>query len=189
MKHDQISPNNACLCDRYSVTRMDSHRLLGCFLEHVSSKKPGSRFNIKMISYPYRKSHCGDLTTVLSPQFNFLHNIGETTSLYWIGPCSSSRAPYDTDVWVWKSWSCTSTARGCLMWLLWNPGSREVSGVIILKMVRCWLRIRGCWIQFGAEILWTARSSTWEQLPYHVSYLIVKHHDIFFKINSYPNKE
>ena len=71
MKHDQLSPNNACLCDRYSVTRMDSHRLSGCFLEHASSKKPGSRFNIKMISYPYMKSHCGD-KTILRP--SYLHN-------------------------------------------------------------------------------------------------------------------
>ena len=33
---------------------------------------PGPWFNIKMSSYQYRKSHCGDLTTVLSPQWDFL---------------------------------------------------------------------------------------------------------------------
>ena len=45
----------------------------------------GPRFNIKMSSYQYRKSHCGDKTVVKS---SYLHNgisyTGKTTSLYWI---------------------------------------------------------------------------------------------------------
>ena len=45
----------------------------------------GPRFNIKMTSYQYRKSHCGD-KTILRP--SYLHNgisyTGKTTSLYWI---------------------------------------------------------------------------------------------------------
>ena len=47
----------------------------------------GPWFNIKMLSYQYRKSHCGDKTVVRS---SYLHNgicyIGKATSLYWIGP-------------------------------------------------------------------------------------------------------
>ena len=43
------------------------------------------RFNIKISSYQYRKSHCGD-KTILRP--SYLHNgisyTGKTTSLYWI---------------------------------------------------------------------------------------------------------
>ena len=46
---------------------------------------PGGWFNIKMLSYQYRKSHCGD-KTILRP--SYLHNgvsyTGKTTSLYWI---------------------------------------------------------------------------------------------------------
>ena len=46
---------------------------------------PGPRFDIKMTSYQYRKSHCGD-KTILRP--SYLHNgisyTGKTTSLYWI---------------------------------------------------------------------------------------------------------
>ena len=46
---------------------------------------PGPQFNIKMISYQYRKSHCGD-KTILRP--SYLHNgisyTGKMTSLYWI---------------------------------------------------------------------------------------------------------
>ena len=46
----------------------------------------GLWFNIKMTSYQYRKSHCGD-KTILRP--SYLHNgisyTGKTTSLYWIG--------------------------------------------------------------------------------------------------------
>ena len=48
---------------------------------------PGPWFNIKMTSYQYRKSHCGDKTIVRS---SYLHNwisyTGKMTSLYWIGP-------------------------------------------------------------------------------------------------------
>ena len=48
---------------------------------------PGPRFNIKMTSYQYRKSHCRD-KTILRP--SNLHNgisyTGKMTSLYWIGP-------------------------------------------------------------------------------------------------------
>ena len=47
----------------------------------------GAWFNIKMTSYQYRKSHCGD-KTILRP--SYLHNgisyTGKTTSLYWIRP-------------------------------------------------------------------------------------------------------
>ena len=46
----------------------------------------GPGFNIKMTSYQYRKSHCGD-KTILRP--SYLHNgisyTGKTTSFYWIG--------------------------------------------------------------------------------------------------------
>ena len=51
----------------------------------VKLLKSGGWFNIKMPSYQYRKSHCGD-KTILRP--SYLHNgisyTGKTTSLYWI---------------------------------------------------------------------------------------------------------
>ena len=53
---------------------------------------PGGCFNIKVPSYHYRKSHCGD-KTILRP--SYLHNgisfTGKMTCLYWIGahgPCA-----------------------------------------------------------------------------------------------------
>ena len=50
------------------------------------SAGPGPRFNIKMTSYQYRKSHWGDKTVVRS---SYLHNgisyTGKMSSLYWIG--------------------------------------------------------------------------------------------------------
>ena len=42
------------------------HRLV-----EFSMKRPGPRFNIKMSSYQYRKSHCGDKTVVRS---SYLHS-------------------------------------------------------------------------------------------------------------------
>ena len=53
---------------------------------NVTLTQTGPWFNIKMSSYQYRKSHCGD-KTILRP--SYLHNgisyTGKTTSLYWIG--------------------------------------------------------------------------------------------------------
>ena len=52
----------------------------------VRRSEPGPWFNIKMSSYQYRKSHCGDKTVVRS---SYLHNgisyTGKMSSLYWIG--------------------------------------------------------------------------------------------------------
>ena len=54
-------------------------------IDTVLSKYSGPRFNIKMTSYQYRKSHCGDKTILRS---SYLHNgisyTGKMTSLYWI---------------------------------------------------------------------------------------------------------
>ena len=46
-----------------------------------ASLDPGSRLNIKMLFYQYRKSHCGDKTVVRSSYF---HNGISYTTLYWI---------------------------------------------------------------------------------------------------------
>ena len=54
-------------------------------LIHDLSSATGPWFNIKMASYQYRKSHCGDKTVVRS---SYLHNgisyTGKMSSLYWI---------------------------------------------------------------------------------------------------------
>ena len=51
------------------------------------AKDSGSWFNIKMTSYQYRKSQCGDKTVVRS---SYLHNgisyTGKMSSLYWTSP-------------------------------------------------------------------------------------------------------
>ena len=54
-------------------------------LTHKDLERHRALFNIKMISYQYRKSHCGDKTVVSS---SYLHNgisyTGKMASLYWI---------------------------------------------------------------------------------------------------------
>ena len=45
---------------------------------------PGGWFNIKMLSYQYRKSHCGDKTVWPSYFRNGISYTGKKTSLYWI---------------------------------------------------------------------------------------------------------
>ena len=60
------------------------------------NESSGPRFNIKIPSYQYRKSHCGD-KTILRP--SYLHNgisyTGKMTSLYWIGP-QNHNSTYDS---------------------------------------------------------------------------------------------
>ena len=58
-----------------------------CHPVKASEWTTGPWFNIKMPSYQYRKSLCGDKTVVRS---SYLHNgisyTGKMASLYWIGP-------------------------------------------------------------------------------------------------------
>ena len=57
----------------------------------------GGWFNIKMTSYQYRKSHCGD-KTILQPSYfhNGISYTGKTTSLYWIRALISMNVLGDT---------------------------------------------------------------------------------------------
>ena len=60
---------------------------------HDTAAHPGPWFNIKMSSYQYRKSHCGDNTDVRSSYpHNGISYTGKIISLYWIRaqiPCIS----------------------------------------------------------------------------------------------------
>ena len=73
-------------------------------------KEPRPWFNnIKMSSFQYRKSHCGDKTVVRS---SYLHNgisyTGKMISLYWIGAQSINNHGSDL---VIPEYSCLSTRR------------------------------------------------------------------------------
>ena len=71
----------------YWNRKMISWITTGCvwWFWKLSIWQPGQWFNIKMLSYQYRKSHCGD-KTILWP--SYLHNeisfTGKMASLYWI---------------------------------------------------------------------------------------------------------
>ena len=73
---------------KYFVGYM-SRKMFNCL-----EKGTGPWFNIKMPSYRYRKSHCGD-KTILRP--SYLHNgisyTGKKTSLYWIRAQMTSSKP------------------------------------------------------------------------------------------------
>ena len=63
--------------------RASATMVLTLFCCNIPVSAPGPRFNIKMSSYQYRKSHCGDKTAVRS---SYLHNgisyTHKTASLY-----------------------------------------------------------------------------------------------------------
>ena len=75
---------------------------LSTLLASLCGKSSGPWFNIKMSSYQYRKSHCGDKTVVRS---SYLHNVisytGKMTSLYWFGPLITSRFPLTKKPVMW----------------------------------------------------------------------------------------
>ena len=81
-------------CCLFGAKPLPEPMLINCQFDHWEQTS-GPRFNIKMSSYQYRKSHCGDKTVVRS---SYLHNgisyTGKMTSLYWI------RAQWDTN---WNS--------------------------------------------------------------------------------------
>ena len=61
---------------------------------------PGPWFNIKMPSYQYRKSHCGDKTVVRSSYLNNgISYTGKLPSLYWIGALVSCHLR--NQYWFW----------------------------------------------------------------------------------------
>ena len=64
-------------------------------IETDYGSESGPWFNKKILSYQYRKSHCGD-KTILRP--SYLHNgisyTGKTTSLYWTGALDPQKTPH-----------------------------------------------------------------------------------------------
>ena len=60
---------------RFGSWSYDIKRLNPVFIESREEVglRPGPWFNIKMSSYQYRKTHCGDKTIVLSSQWDFLY--------------------------------------------------------------------------------------------------------------------
>ena len=78
ISHNNVNQNQFC----------HKHQWLSYSTKPVVTEESGPRFNIKMTSYQYRKSHCGD-KTILRP--SYLHNgisyTAKMISIYWIRPC------------------------------------------------------------------------------------------------------
>ena len=84
--------------------------LIWTLLKQPKMKKwRGLWFNIKMSSYWYRKSNCGDKMVVRS---SYLHNgisyTGKMTSSYWISPqvIADVTEPIRKLWWFWECWLC-----------------------------------------------------------------------------------
>ena len=101
MMNEVCSANCSTVYDKLCMIHQDIHhktgeihwgcsRILVCLtsiLVNIHDAQSGPWFNIKMSSYQYWKSHCGDKTVIRS---SYLHNeipyIGKMASLYWISP-------------------------------------------------------------------------------------------------------
>ena len=96
----------------------------------------GPWFNIKMLSYQYGKSHCGD-KTILRP--SYLHNgvsiTGKTAPLYWIGS-PGVNPPSGHGILLWNCQSrassslCSHKSRNpsITFMYVWNPFSAWAKG-------------------------------------------------------------
>ena len=78
---------NVNTVDFYDAVQYLTHDITKSTAMTTVIRLPGPWFNIKMSSYQYRKSHCGNKTVVRS---SYLHNgisyTAKMTSLYWFGP-------------------------------------------------------------------------------------------------------
>ena len=85
----------------------------------------GPWINIKILSYQYRKSHCGDKTVVRS---SYLHNgisyTGKMSSLYWFRPLGSYDNWHDTTIYRQFSAAPFSWLHNRLLTELMSPTSR-----------------------------------------------------------------
>ena len=94
-------------------------------------KRPGGWINIKMSSYQYRKSHCGD-KTILRP--SYLHNgisyTGKMTSLYWIRAQwfkkYASRKNLDPAATIYYPWASLFRANGQMIMTWHNHRSSQL---------------------------------------------------------------
>ena len=141
---------------------------------------PGPRFNIKMTSYQYRKSHCGD-KTILRPSYlnNGISYTGKMTSLYWIRTlvfslmCAWTTVEQTMDMPViWDTFAhfMTSLQWSCfvLFWLYFSSWWIHVIYLPISHrfMFQCWPRFispydvtRPQWV----NTLSIYRGTTWKQ--------------------------
>ena len=100
----------------------------GLIISEVLWHSPGPRFNIKMTSYQYRKSHCGDKTAVRSSYlYNGISYTGKMTSLYWI------RAVGAISQWVPNLLFCILSLKSIILKLQPHPpGTNELIGYILV---------------------------------------------------------
>ena len=111
---------------------------------------PGPRFNIKMSSYQYRKSHCGDKTVVRS---SYLHNgisyTGKMASFYWSRPLLATFSSF----WSGQLSSRWSDRRECSWWWAQTvQGLFEYTSALLWTWHGQWLATSH-WFWFLAAIL------------------------------------
>ena len=105
---------------------------------------------IRMSSYQYRKSHCGDKTVVRS---SYLHNgisyTGKMTSLYWIRAHDISGSPIESR-WGYRVQIFNLTLHTCSSVGLWAGVQSGKCGFLRRPVFESWSRQRetACLLQF-----------------------------------------
>ena len=124
---------------RRSICSQDT--LTFMYSVHIS---PGPRFNIKMSSYQYRKSHCGDKTAVRS---SYLHN-GNPILIRW-------HIHIESGLLFWRRY-----AHRHIMFTLVFMRLMTLTDLLYTKSYPCW-KVKGCpleiksiyWLDFQGTFL------------------------------------
>ena len=94
VKHWQASEKMFSISWTETKCPVRGHDMAIYFVHVHTESRPGPWFNIKMSSYQYRKSHCGDKTVVRSSYLrNWISYTGKMSFLYWIGALDVSLLP------------------------------------------------------------------------------------------------
>ena len=136
--------------------RYIKHIHYGCVRRSCQPLCSGPWFNIKISSYQYRKSHCGDKTVVRS---SYLHNgisyTGKMASLYLFSPQDmwkhiqnhtffqnvnvlTNIVPYNCDIFLWN-WSNAMNIYSALWVLMARCFSTKASVTIVLSTHPLWV--------------------------------------------------
>ena len=113
---------------------------------------PGGYFNIKMPSYQYRKSHCGDKTILGSSYLrNGISNTGKISFLYWVKALVTNGFP---------SQRASTVELWCFLWWYLNK-------LLNKQLSSWWFHVLWCFCHVTAII-------TTEQNGWQFSDIIIK---------------
>ena len=113
---DQMIPQDAQRAKLKVLVKSNLKRQSVIIITGKHHTRTGPSFNIKMSSYQYRESRCGDKTVVRSSNLhNGIFYIGNMATLYWISLLTLTFGLFAGRCWTGHHW--------CLSLFIWSEGN------------------------------------------------------------------